>query len=113
MTAEPVPLRRRDRLAFAWRMGGTALGVAALAWFFFSEGWRHGEAFALVAAVIVGGALVYHLLTSVVRCPSCEATVVNLAIADSDVKRKLFHCSRCGANASLTEGFYWQQDVSG
>lgn len=63
--------------------------------------------------VVVGGALSYHLLTSMVRCPSCRDRVYNFRIGEAEAKRKIFSCRRCGAKAWLAEGFYWQSDVNG
>jgi DNA-directed RNA polymerase subunit RPC12/RpoP len=60
--------------------------------------------------VMVGGPLSYHLLTSIVSCPTCTSRVINLGISADDANRKVFSCSKCGTSAYLTEGFYWQRD---
>jgi hypothetical protein len=95
----PIRLKQRDRFALAYRVGGMILGLALLAWSIATSSsgpWT----IALFVLVTVGGAISYHVLTSVIRCPGCNA-------------RKVFHCSRCGATAYLTEGFFWQTDFSG
>jgi hypothetical protein len=38
---------------------------------------------------------------------------VNLGIGHDAELGKRFRCRRCGAEAILSEGFYWQRDVSG
>ncbi len=108
----PIRLERRDRLAFRYRVGSVILGLPFLAWSVISSSlgaWT----IALFVLFTVGGAISYHLLTSVVRCPSCRARTVNLAIQGSESRRKMFRCTRCGTVAYLTEGFFWQSETSG
>ena len=107
---EATHLAGRDRFALAFRIVGAIVGFVVLVVAFASSGSATVWLFALVT---VGGALSYHLLTSVVRCPACASRVFNLRIASEDAQRKLFSCGRCGATAWLREGFYWQREISG
>jgi hypothetical protein len=106
-SSEPIRLKQRDRIAFAYRVAGTILGFALLAWSTATSSWGRWT-IALFVLVIVGGAISYHVLTSVTRCPSCNARMINLAITSPETRRKVFHCSHCRAIAYLTEGFFWQ-----
>lgn len=110
---EPTHLRFRDRLALAYRIVGALAGFAIIVAAFATSGWNSGWVIAAVIAVVVGGAVSYHLLTSIVRCPGCGGRIVNLRIGSDDAKRKHFSCRRCGAAAWLIEGFYWQSDSNG
>ncbi len=67
----------------------------------------------LFAIVVIGGAVSYHLLTSIVQCPACGDNLTNFGIGSEDAKRKEFSCRRCGATAWLSEGIYWQSDING
>ena len=109
----PVHLTRRDRFALAFRLVGVIVSLALVIAIAATWGWSSAATLVLVALVIGAGALLYHLLTSIVRCPACAGRIYNLRIASDHAKRKLFHCMRCGAVAWLREGFYWQSDVSG
>jgi len=106
-------LAERDRLAFRFRLVGAAAGFIVIIAAFATSSWRNPWVIGLVCLVVVGGALAYHLLTSIVRCPSCQATVSNHRIAAEEAGRKNFLCKRCGASAWLAEGFYWQNEISG
>jgi hypothetical protein len=112
VASAPIRLERRDRFALAYRVAATILGFGLLAWAAATSSWGSWT-IALFVLVVVGGAVSYHVLTSVTRCPSCQARMINLAIASPETRRKLFHCSRCGTIAYLTEGFFWQSDFSG
>ncbi len=106
-------MTRRDQVAFAVRLIGTVVGLSLVAWAFATSSWRRGMTLALLFAVVVGGAVVYHLLTSLARCPACRARTVNLTIGRASEKGKLFRCRRCGAVAYLREGFSWQRETTG
>lgn len=108
-----VHMRARDRFALRFRVVGALVGLPIIAVVFATSSWRNPWVVALYALVTVGGAVGYHLLTSVVRCPACAATVTNWRVASEDATRKLFPCGRCGTVAWLAEGFYWQGDVAG
>ena len=110
--ADPIRLAGRDRFAFALRVVGALLGLALGAWAIVPES-HHPWALAAFVGLVVGGAALYHLVTSVVRCPACGSTLRNFRIQDDDARRKTFRCARCGTAAYLTEGFFWQRDVSG
>jgi hypothetical protein len=111
--AEPTHLARRDRFALAFRVAGFVFGLAVAVIATATSSWDRGWTVALFALATGGGALAYHLITSIVRCPGCSGRVFNLSIASDGAKRKTFLCSRCGAAAWLREGFYWQGDFSG
>ena len=112
-SAVAVRLKHRDRLAFVFRLIGAIVGLALVAWAFATSAWAQGWTVALTLLLVVGGAFADHLLTSIARCPNCRSRVVNLSIGPADAPRKLFPCTNCGGMAYLTEGFYWQRDVSG
>lgn len=109
---EATHLVDRDRLALAFRIVGAIVGFVVLVVVFATASSSSAIVW-LFALVTVGGALSYHLLTSVVRCPACANRIFNLRIASEDAQRKLFLCGRCGATAWLREGFYWQREISG
>lgn len=111
--AEPTHLSSRDRFALAFRIAGSVTGLTTAALAFATSSWNSGWVVALFAFVTIGGGVSYHLLTSVIRCPSCRNGVFNFRIAADDAKRKTFTCRHCGATAWLSEGFYWQGDFSG
>jgi hypothetical protein len=113
MPSHPVRLERRDRFALGYRVVAASAGLGLGAWAFASGAIDHLAVIAFFVVLIVGGAAVYHLVTSIVRCPTCAATVRNFRIQDDDAPRKTFRCARCGTAAYLTEGFFWQSDVSG
>jgi hypothetical protein len=108
----PIRLTRSDRLALAYRLGCTILGAALVAGSYAWYSWEN-PTIALFVGVTVGGAIAYHVLTSVARCPRCNARMINLAVTSPETRRKLFRCSHCGTVAYLTAGFFWQDDVSG
>ncbi len=110
---QPIHLKTRDRSAFAYRVVGAVCGLAFIGAGFATSSWGNGWMIALFVLVTVGGAVSYHLLTSVVRCPACASTMINLRISGYDADRKLFSCSHCGTSAYLKEGFYWQQETAG
>lgn len=112
-TKEPIHLAKRDRIALILRLSGAALGLIVVIAAFATSSWSSPWVIGLFSFVIVGGALSYYLLTSIVRCPSCSGTVSNFGIASAGAKRKLFSCVRCGASAWLAEGFYWQREIAG
>ena len=109
---EPIRLERQDRLVFAYRIAGAISGLFLVFWSLASSSWKRPEVQVSLFLVIVGGALLYHLLTSLVRCARCRAFTTNFAIGRKG-PRKLFHCVRCGSVVYLTEGFFWQSDSSG
>lgn len=113
MSQSQTHLRLRDRFALAFRIVGTIAGFAVVIAAFATSSWHSVWMIALVVVVVIGGALSYHLLTSIVRCPACSNAIVNLAIGSVDTKRKHFNCRHCGAQAWLAEGFYWQDDING
>jgi len=106
-------LSARDRVALAFRIAGAVTGLAIVVLAFATSSWNRGWVVVLFTVVAVGGAVSYHLLTSVVRCPSCRRRVFNFRIGQPEAKRKTFSCRRCGATAWLAEGFYWQHDING
>jgi hypothetical protein len=110
--SEPIRLDRRDRFAFAFRIGSALSGLALLVASLAAPSWR-SIWIALFLAIAAGGGVAYHVLTSVVRCPGCRARVVDLGIGAEDAGRKTFHCGACGTVSFLTEGFFWQRDFSG
>lgn len=110
---EAIHLKNRHRFAIAYRVAGTAVGLALVVLAVATSSWANGWIIALFGFVTVGGALTYHLLTSMTLCPKCRADMTNFRISFEETKRKLFHCARCGVSAYLTEGFYWQRDVAG
>jgi len=110
---EAIHLKARDRIAFWFRVAGAIGGLAFIAWAFASSSWGSTWVIAMIGLIIVGGAVKYHLLTSIVRCPTCASRVVNLRISSPDVSKKLFLCGKCGSSAYLTEGLYWQREWSG
>ena len=114
MTAsESTHLLRRDRLALTFRIAGALAGLATIALAFATSSWNSPWVLTLIVIVVIGGAVSYHLLTSVVRCPSCRSRVFNFRIGQAEAKRKSFSCRRCGATAWLAEGFYWQSEING
>ena len=110
---EPMRLLNRDRLALAFRITGVVAGFAIIGVASAASSWSKEWVVALSIVVVIGGAIAYHLLTSIVRCPSCRSGVFNFRIGPVDAKRKFFHCRRCGTTAWLAEGFYWQSDING
>lgn len=114
MTArESTHLSSRDRLALAFRIAGAVSGLALIALAFATSSWNSPLVLTLFVIVVIGGAVAYHLLTSVVRCPSCRSRLFNFRIGQAEAKRKTFSCRRCGATAWLAEGFYWQSEING
>jgi hypothetical protein len=111
--AEPIHLTRHDRLAIAFRIAGTLGGMTVIVATFVTSSWSNGIMIALFCLVTVGGALAYHVLTSLARCPKCRSVTSNFRIGADDEKRKVFTCPHCGTSAYLAEGFYWQCDFSG
>jgi hypothetical protein len=103
----------RDRVALVFRIVGAVAGFAIMTTAFATSSWSSAWVIALFTAVVVGGAVSYHLLTSIVRCPGCSNGVVNLRIGPIEERRKQFSCRRCGTMAWLAEGFYWQHDING
>jgi ABC-type Fe3+-siderophore transport system permease subunit len=87
---------------------GVLAGLLLIAVSSTTGSWGNGWSIGLGGLVTVGGALSYHLLTSVARCPGCSSHVMNFRIPADEVDRKTFVCGRCGTSAYLTEGFYWQ-----
>jgi DNA-directed RNA polymerase subunit RPC12/RpoP len=110
---EATHLSTQDRLALALRITSAVIGFSVIAGAAATSSWNNRWVLALLAIIVLGGAVVYYLLTSVVRCPSCRHRVLNLGIGPVDAKRKLFSCRRCGAKAWLREGFYWQGEING
>jgi hypothetical protein len=106
-------LEARDRLALAHRLIGATLGLALIAWSLGTSSWNSPLAIGGLTLIAVTGPISYHLLTSLVRCPTCGSRVVNFRISAVGARRKLFPCDRCGTVAYLREGFYWQRDVAG
>lgn len=105
-------LAKRDRVALAFRIVGAVAGLVLFAFAFATSRWDNTWVLALIAVVVIGGGISYHLLTSMVRCPSCGNGVFNFRIGQVDEK-KTFSCRQCGATAWLAEGFYWQRDING
>ena len=110
---EPTHLAVRDRIAFWFRVAGALGGLALIAWAFASSNWGSTWVMTLFVVITIGGAVSYHVLTSLVRCPTCASRVVNLRISSAEANQKHFLCGKCGASAYLQEGFYWQRDWSG
>lgn len=108
-----IHLKKRDRRVFIYRVVGAIGGLVFIFAGFATSSWDNGWMQALFVLVTVGGALAYHLLTSVVRCPTCSSRVMNFRISADDADKKLFSCRRCGTSAYLTEGFYWQREFGG
>ena len=106
---EPLHLTRRDRGVLAYRLVGAGCGLTLVVVAFATSSWENGWMIALFGLVTVGGAISYHLLTSVVHCPTCTARVTNFRISADDANRKLFLCRACGTSVYLTEGFYWRE----
>jgi hypothetical protein len=111
--ADTIHLKLQDRLAFAFRVAGTLAGMTLIIAIFATSGWNNGIMIWLFCLIVVGGALAYHLLTSLARCPGCRNATSNFRIGADQEKRKVFTCTRCGTSAYLVEGFYWQSDFSG
>jgi len=109
---EPIHLVRRDRIAVVFRVAGALLGFGVIAFAFATSSWNNPWVVVLFCVVVVGGALAYYLLTSIVRCPSCSARVSNFRIGALGAERKEFACGHCGAKSWLKEGFYWQREFS-
>lgn len=107
---EPMHLTNRDRVAVAFRILGALSGGALVLFAFATSNWNSPWMIAMFVLIVVGGALAYHLLTSLVRCPSCSHAVANFRIGQVGETRKEFVCRHCGATAWLKEGFYWQSD---
>ena len=110
---EPIHLKERDRFAFAYRVAGAVAGLTLVAAVFATSSWDNGWVIALFGLITAGGAVSYHLLTSLAACPKCGVGMSNFQISSAYAKRKLFICSNCGTKAYLTEGFYWQRDIAG
>jgi uncharacterized protein YbaR (Trm112 family) len=108
-----VHLERRDRHAFRFRLSGAVVGAAVVVAAFATSSWDSPWVIGAFVLVTCGGAVAYYLLTSIVRCPSCNARLANFRIASDDERQKTFACGRCGAAAYLREGFYWQSDTAG
>lgn len=106
-------LSKRDRIALAFRIVGALAGLAIILFAFATSSWNSGPILVLIAVVIIGGAVSYHLLTSMVRCPTCRNGMFNVRIGQVEAKRKIFSCRHCGAKAWLAEGFYWQREING
>ncbi len=106
-------LSKRDRVALAFRIAGAVVGLGIIVFAFATSSWNRAWVLVLIAVVVIGGAVSYHLLTSMVRCPSCKNGVFNFRIGQIEEKRKMFLCRRCGATAWLAEGFYWQREING
>jgi len=112
-SSSAVRMKDRDRVAFLYRVAGTIAGLALAAWTFAASAWNSPWSIGLMLLLLVGGAMSYHVMTSVARCPSCRARMVNFSIGRADALTKPFRCPGCGASAYLTEGFFWQRDFSG
>lgn len=110
---EPIHLQQRDRIAVVYRICGALAGLVLMAVAFAMEGWDTPGLIPLFVLVTGGGAISYHVLTSVVACPRCGARMVNFRVPSPDSTRKLFVCRHCAASAYLKEGYYWQSDFSG
>jgi hypothetical protein len=110
---EAIHLAKRDRIALYFRLAGPALGVVVATIGFSTSSWSSPWIIGSFGFVVIGGALSYHLLTSIVRCPTCSGALANFRVASADAKRKLFSCDRCGTDSWLAEGFYWQNEISG
>ncbi len=106
-------LSSRDRWALAFRIAGAVAGFSIIAVAFATSSWNTSWVLLLFAIVVIGGAVAYYILTSIVRCPACGDGMTNLRIGPVDAKRREFSCRRCGATAWLSEGFYWQRDING
>ena len=101
-------LTTRDRFTFVFRVVGAISGLLITGAMFATSSWGNAWVIALFVLVTVGGAIAYHVLTSVVRCPACDSRMFNWRIPSEDATRKLFSCDKCGTRAWLAEGFYWQ-----
>jgi hypothetical protein len=110
---ELTRLIKRDRFALIFRIAGAVFGAALIIWAFATSAWDSRWVIGLLVLVTVGGAISYHVLTSIVRCPGCDAIVCNFRVSSEDARRKEFPCRACGRCAYLTEAFYWQRDFSG
>jgi len=110
---QPEHLKTRDRFAWTFRVVSALCGLLIYATAFATSSWENRWVVALISIVTVGGAIAYHVLTSVVRCPACANRVFNWRIPSDHAKRILFACSKCGKRAWLAEGFYWQGEISG
>lgn len=108
-----IHLKRRDRFAVAFRIVGALLGLVVIAVASLTASWTQVWVITLFSVIVVGGAFSYHVLTSIVSCPSCGSRMQNLGISSEDAKFKAFKCRQCGASSYLREGFYWQRDISG
>jgi hypothetical protein len=73
----------RDQFALAYRISGAIFGLALGAWSLASSSWKPASTLVLLFVVVVGGGALYHLLTSLARCPRCASRMVNLRIGSS------------------------------
>lgn len=109
----PTHLSKRDRVALAFRIVGALAGLAIILFAFATSSWNSAWVLVLIAVVVIGGAVSYHLLTSMVQCPTCRNSMFNFRIGQVEAKQKIFSCRSCGATAWLAEGFYWQREING
>ncbi|MEX2125398.1 MAG: hypothetical protein WD795_16005 [Woeseia sp.] len=106
-------MKTRDRFTLIFRVAGAISGLLIIVAAFATSSWGNGWVVAVFVLITVGGAISYHVLTSVVRCPACAGRVFNWRISSERAKSKLFSCRKCGTLAWLAEGFYWQREISG
>jgi hypothetical protein len=88
---------RLDRIAAIQRFAGVLLllpgrGASSLHWL-------------VVGGATVGGAVLYHVLTSVRYCVHCGASIAVFAIRKPGPLGKRFSCTTCGQHTDSKEGF--------
>src|SRR5688500_16076381 len=98
---------RLDRIAAIQRIAGVLLLLPCIFWLVLSGRWASSLHWFVIGGATVGGAVLYHVLTSVRHCVHSGASVVSFAIRRPGPLGKRFSCTTCGQHTDSREGFVW------
>ena len=96
-----------DRTVALLRIAGVLLVLPYIFWLLLTGRGASPLHWFAVGVATVGGALLYHLLTSVRQCVHCGARVGAFAIRRPGPLGKRFTCVSCGLHTESREGFVW------
>jgi hypothetical protein len=98
---------RLDRIAAIQRIAAVVLLLPYIFWLLLSGRWVSPLHWLVIGGVTVGGAVLYHVLTSVRHCVHCGASITAFAIRKPGPLGKRFSCASCGQHTDSREGFVW------
>ncbi len=105
--------RMLDRAALVFRILGTLVLLPCIVYVVVFAAYNTVAAVVALVVAVVGGMLVFHLLTSFRRCIACGTMICNFRVHGEQAVGKKFVCARCGGIVHAKEGFMWLRDFSG